>query len=107
MSGRAKFGLGQVVKHRTFPFRGVVFDVDPVFSSSEEWYQSIPAEERPVKNQPFYHLLAQNSEGWYEAYVSEQNLLVDESDDPIDHPSVSDIFDRDGKAYSIKSDLRH
>ena len=107
MSERAKFGLGQVVRHRTFPFRGVVYDVDPVFSSSEEWYQSIPAEERPLKNQPFYHLLAQNSEGWYEAYVSEQNLLVDESEDPIEHPSVHELFDRSGKAYSIKSDLRH
>ena len=107
MSGRAKFGLGQVVRHKTFPFRGVIYDVDPIFSSSEEWYQSIPQDQRPVKDQPFYHLLAQNAEGWYEAYVSEQNLQVDEDPDPINHPSVHDLFDRSGNAYQIKSDLRH
>lgn len=107
MSGRAKFGLGQVVRHKTFPFRGVIYDVDPIFSSSEEWYQSIPQDQRPVKNQPFYHLLAQNSEGWYEAYVSEQNLLVDEDPDPIEHPSVPELFERNGQRYQIKPDLRH
>jgi heat shock protein HspQ len=91
----AKFTLGQVVRHRTFPFRGVVFDVDPVFNNTEEWYQSIPAEVRPDKAQPFYHLLAENSESEYIAYVSEQNLLPDESGEPVRHPQVSEIFDQD------------
>ena len=107
MSGRAKFGLGQVVRHKTYPFRGVIYDVDPIFSSSEEWYQSIPLDQRPVKNQPFYHLLAQNSDGCYEAYVSEQNLQIDEDPDPVEHPSVTELFDRRGGTYEIKSDLRH
>ena len=71
-SKQAKFTIGQVVKHRVFPFRGVIFDVDPVFSNSEEWYQAIPAEVRPSKDQPFYHLLAENAESYYVAYVSEQ-----------------------------------
>ena len=74
-SKQAKFTIGQVVKHRVFPFRGVIFDVDPVFSNTEEWYEAIPAEVRPSKDQPFYHLLAENAESYYVAYVSEQNLL--------------------------------
>ena len=73
----AKFTIGQVVRHRLFSFRGIVFDIDPEFSNTEEWYQSIPAERRPRKDQPFYHLYAENSETEYVAYVSEQNLLVD------------------------------
>ena len=92
---QAKFTVGQVVKHRMFPFRGVIFDVDPVFSNSEEWYESIPAEVRPSKDQPFYHLLAENAESYYVAYVSEQNLLPDESGEPIRHSQVAEIFIKD------------
>ena len=88
----AKFRIGQVVRHRLFPFRGVVFDVDPQFSNSEEWYEAIPAEVRPRKDQPFYHLLAENSETEYIAYVSEQNLLEDESGKPMRHPQLRDMF---------------
>ncbi len=88
----AKFCIGQVVKHRLFPFRGVVYDVDPEFANTEEWYESIPSHIRPRKDQPFYHLLAENDDGYYEAYVSEQNLLVDDSGDPVDHPSIPDMF---------------
>ena len=88
----AKFRLGQVVRHRVFPFRGVIFDVDPTFSNSEDWYQAIPEEIRPAKNQPFYHLLAENAETEYIAYVSEQNLLPDESGEPVRHPQVRDLF---------------
>src|SRR5687768_810249 len=91
-SREAKFQIGQVVKHRLFSFRGVIFDVDPVFANTEEWWQSIPAEIRPRKDQPFYHLLAENSETTYIAYVSEQNLLVDESGKPIAHPQVAELF---------------
>lgn len=89
---RAKYGVGQVVRHRFFPFRGVVFDVDPTFTNTEEWYQAIPEEIRPSKDQPFYHLLAENAETEYIAYVSEQNLLPDESGEPVRHPQVRDLF---------------
>jgi heat shock protein HspQ len=91
---QAKFQIGQVVKHRIFPFRGVIFDVDPVFNNTEEWYASIPEEIRPRKDQPFYHLLAENAETTYVAYVSEQNLLVDDSGKPVSHPSIKDMFGR-------------
>ena len=90
----AKFAIGQVVRHRLFPFRGVVFDVDPQFSNTEEWYQSIPKEVRPRKDQPFYHLLAENSDTEYIAYVSEQNLLEDESGEPVRHPQLRELFDQ-------------
>ncbi len=104
----AKFSIGQVVRHRLFPFRGVIFDVDPQFANSEEWYQSIPAEVRPRKDQPFYHLLAENSETEYIAYVSEQNLLEDESGEPMRHPKILEMFDRqpDGH-YAPKRQSRH
>ncbi|MGD1933348.1 MAG: heat shock protein HspQ [Candidatus Phaeomarinobacter sp.] len=88
----AKFQIGQVVKHRLFPFRGVIFDVDPVFNNTEEWWLAIPEHLRPRKDQPFYHLLAENDETEYEAYVSEQNLLVDETGRPVRHPQVKEMF---------------
>ncbi len=90
----AKFGIGQVVKHRIYPFRGVIFDVDPIFNNTEEWWRSIPAEVRPAKDQPFYHLYAENEDSQYIAYVSEQNLLADESTEPVRHPQVSETFER-------------
>ena len=98
----AKYQIGQIVRHRFYPFRGVVFDVDPEYSNSDEWYDSIPEDIRPVKEQPFYHLLAENSESEYVAYVSEQNLLPDETGEPIRHPQVNDIFvrDEDGSYHS-------
>ncbi len=89
----AKFGIGQIVKHRLFSFRGVIFDVDPVFNNTEEWWNAIPAEIRPRKDQPFYHLLAENEDTEYVAYVSEQNLLVDDSGEPVRHPQVRDYFE--------------
>jgi len=89
----AKFALGQVVRHRVYPFRGVVFDVDPTFSNTDEWWESIPAEVRPRKDQPFYHLLAENDQDSYVAYVSEQNLLPDESGEPVGHPQLELMFD--------------
>jgi len=90
----ARFGIGDVVRHRIFDFRGVIFDVDPVFSNSDEWYEAIPEPIRPDKDQPFYHLLAENSETAYVAYVSQQNLVADDSDEPIDHPAIAAMFDR-------------
>ena len=91
----AKFKLGEVVRHRVFPFRGVIFDIDPQFNNTEEWWLSIPENVRPRKDQPFYHLLAENAETEYIAYVSEQNLLPDTSGEPIRHPQVAEMFDRD------------
>jgi heat shock protein HspQ len=88
----AKYHIGQVVRHRVYPFRGVIFDVDPEFDNSEEWYASIPADIRPSKNQPFYHLFAQNDETEYVAYVSEQNLLEDASSEPLRHPEIDEVF---------------
>jgi heat shock protein HspQ len=89
---RAKYHLGQIVRHRKHPFRGVVFDVDPVFSNTEDWYRSIPEDSRPRKDQPFYHLLAENDQSFYVAYVSEQNLIADYSGKPVDHPDLADLF---------------
>jgi heat shock protein HspQ len=90
----AKFGIGQVVKHRIYPFRGVIYDVDPTFANTEEWWRSIPADVRPSKDQPFYHLYAENADSQYIAYVSEQNLLPDDSGEPVRHPRVHEAFER-------------
>lgn len=90
----AKYSLGQVVRHRNHPFRGVVFDVDPRFANSEDWYEAIPADKRPPKNQPFYHLLAENDDDYCIAYVSEQNLVPDNIGGPVDHPDLPDLFGR-------------
>lgn len=90
----AKFFIGQVVKHRVFPFRGVIFDVDPQFNNSEEWYQSIPEDIRPIKEQPYYHLFAESEEDSYIAYVSQQNLLPDESGKPVNHPDIGAILEK-------------
>ncbi len=104
----AQFGIGEVVRHRMFDFRGVIFDVDPVFANSEEWYEAIPEGIRPRKDQPFYHLLAENAESNYIAYVSQQNLVPDDSDEPVDHPAIGGLFDRlaDGR-YRLRREHRH
>lgn len=88
----AKFQIGDVVRHRLYSFRGVIFDVDPVFSNTEEWWLAIPEDVRPAKDQPYYHLLAENEDSTYVAYVSEQNLLVDETGAPVSHPEVMELF---------------
>jgi heat shock protein HspQ len=104
----ARFGIGDVVRHRVFDFRGVIFDVDPVFANSEEWYESIPVDVRPRKDQPFYHLLAENADNSYMAYVSQQNLLPDDDNGPVSHPAIAGIFDEstDGR-YRLKTVHRH
>jgi heat shock protein HspQ len=92
----AKFGIGQVIRHRVHAFRGVVFDVDPEFADSEVSYEKINLiEGRQRKDQPFYYLFAENEQTPYIAYVSEQNLLADTSDEPVSHPQVDDMFERD------------
>lgn len=104
----AKFAIGQVVKHRRYPFRGVIYDVDPEFANTEEWWLSIPEELRPRKDQPFYHLFAENAETEYVAYVSEQNLIPDTSGDPVRHPQVEETFERDiDGVYRARAPIRH
>ena len=101
---RAKFSIGDIVKHKYFDFRGVIYDVDFEFNNSEKWYRSIPKSVRPRKDQPFYHLLAENNEITYEAYVSEQNLITDNSEEPVQHPLVKEIFsEKKGSAYYKRS----
>src|SRR6478609_2178719 len=102
----ARFAIGDVVRHKIFDFRGVVFDVDPFFANSDEWYEAIPEALRPSKDQPFYHLMAENAETTYVAYVSQQNLIVDDSDEPIEHPAIGTMFDRlEGGRYRLRPDL--
>jgi heat shock protein HspQ len=105
---RARFSIGDVVRHRLFAFRGVVFDIDPVFANSEEWYQSIPEDIRPPRDQPFYHLLAENEESSYVAYVSQGNLVADADGGPVDHPNVAELFDqfKEGR-YRMRRSLTH
>lgn len=100
----AQFAIGDVVKHRLFDFRGVIYDVDPVFANSEEWYDAIPEHIRPAKDQPFYHLLAENQESSYIAYVSQQNLVPDADGEPIEHPAIPAMFSRskDGR-YQLRN----
>lgn len=104
----ARFSIGDVVRHRMFDFRGVVFDIDPIFANSEAWYDAIPEGIRPAKDQPFYHLLAEGPDEHYVAYVSQQNLLGDDSGDPVDHPGIGSLFDmREPGRYALKAKLRH
>ena len=100
----AKFAIGDVVRHRVFPFRGVIFDVDPEFANTEEWWNAIPAEIRPARDQPFYHLFAENEEAEYVAYVSEQNLVIDDSGQPIRHPLVRALMNVDEGHYRWKEE---
>ncbi|MDR2858155.1 MAG: heat shock protein HspQ [Novosphingobium sp.] len=105
---KARFAIGDVVRHRLYDFRGVVFDIDPVFANSEEWYQSIPADARPAREQPYYHLLAESGDASYVAYVSQQNLLGDGEGGPVEHPSLAQLFDAfDGARYPLRHGLTH
>lgn len=104
----ARFAVGDVVRHRLFSFRGVIFDVDPEFANSEEWWESIPEAVRPAKEQPFYHLLAENDESSYVAYVSQQNLEHDDSDLPIHHPAIGQLFNAfEQGRYILKREHKH
>ncbi len=103
----AKYQIGQVVRHRLFDFHGVVFDVDPVFANTDEWYEAIPEEVRPAKNQPYYHLFAENDRTHYVAYVSEQNLKADESNRRVMHPDIPNMFEMTDTGYVLKSVQRN
>ena len=105
---KTRFAIGDIVRHRLYDFRGVIFDIDPVFANSEEWYQAIPADARPSREQPYYHLLAENAESSYVAYVSQQNLLADGDGGPVDHPSLQQLFeDFNGERYQLRRGLTH
>ena len=102
------FNIGDIVKHRIYPFRGVIVDVDPEFSNTEEWYQSIPAEIRPSRDQPYYHLMAENTETFYTAYVSQQNLVDDGDNGPLEHPDLDEIFSGMEKGkYHLRNEVRN
>ena len=108
LHSRARFAIGDVVRHRVFDFRGVVFDIDPVFANSEDWYEAIPEGMRPRRDQPFYHLLAENEDSSYVAYVSQQNLLEDSAGGPVEHPSVPQLFENFlGGRYRLRRSLTH
>lgn len=100
----ARFAIGDVVRHRIFPFRGVVFDIDPEFANTEEWWNAIPAAIRPDRDQPFYHLFAENDDTEYVAYVSEQNLVPDDSGQPFRHPQVRALMDVSDGHYRWKQE---
>ena len=102
------FNIGDIVKHRIYPFRGVIVDVDAEFSNTEEWYQSIPAEVRPSRKQPYYHLMAENTETFYTAYVSQQNLVGDGDNGPLEHPDLEEIFNGIDKGkYLLRNEARN
>ncbi len=102
----AKFAIGQIVQHKIHKFRGVIFDIDAEFANTDEWWERIPEEQRPAKEQPFYHLFAENDTSYYIAYVSEQNLVPDETGEPVDHPDVEEVFGAmDGDQYQIGAEL--
>lgn len=108
IKSRARYAIGDVVRHKVFDFRGVVFDIDPVFANSDEWYEAIPAEVRPIREQPFYHLLAENGDSSYIAYVSQQNLQEDGDGGPVDHPSVTELFEEFAKGrYQLRRSMTH
>ena len=102
------FNIGDIVKHRIYPFRGVIIDVAPEFSNTEEWYQSIPAEIRPSRKQPYYHLMAENTETFYTAYVSQQNLVKDGENGPLEHPDIQEMFSGIDKGkYQLRNEVRN
>ena len=93
---RAKFAVGELVEHRLFGYRGVIFDADPVFEGSDEWYEEM-ARSRPPKDAPWYHVLVHGAT--HTTYVAERNLTADESHEPVRHPQLSLYFTdfRDGR----------
>ena len=104
----AKFSIGNIVKHKFLNFRGVIFDLDPSFNNTEEWYNSIPKNFRPRKDQPFYHVFAENDDVFYTAYVSQQNLIADDSNSPVDHPDVKEFFGPfKGQSYEVRETSRN
>ena len=107
-SNKAHFAIGEVVRHKLYGFRGVVFDIDPVFANSDEWYEAIPEDVRPRREQPYYHQHAENQEASYVAYVSQQNLAEDAEGGPVDHPSLPQLFETfEAGRYRLRRGLAH
>ncbi|MBN8552619.1 MAG: heat shock protein HspQ [Caulobacterales bacterium] len=100
----AKFAIGQVVRHRILPIRGVVVDVDPEFGHGDAWWNALPAEDRPARHRPFYHVIAEGLDHDRAAYVSEQHLVADASGEPIRHRDAGLQFAgfQDGR-YRVRS----
>lgn len=88
---RAEFNVGDLVHHKRFDYRGVIVDVDPVFQSTEEWYEAV-AKSRPPKDKPWYHVLVDGTD--QTTYVAERHLEPDDSEDPIRHPLIGHFFSR-------------
>lgn len=101
-ASKARFGVGEIIHHRRFDYRGVVADVDPTFQGTEEWYESM-ATSRPPKDAPWYHVLVHDAE--HMTYVAERNLELAEDDAPITHPLIEHFFDdhRDGRYHTKQS----
>ena len=101
-NARGRFGVGQVICHRLFDYRGAIIDVDPVFQGSDEWYDSM-SKTRPPKDEPWYHVLVH--EATHRTYVAERNLEPDESHQPISHPEIGDFFSefRGGRYITLRT----
>ena len=98
---KAKFRIGQIVHHKLFDYTGVIFDIDPFFQSSDEWYEQV-ARSRPPKNKPWYHVLVHTAE--HTTYVAEQNLNLEKNPKAIQHPLINFFFTKfDGSQYHLKS----
>ena len=101
MSNKAKFKIGQVIHHKLFDYTGVVFDIDPIFQGSEEWYEQV-ARSHPPKNEPWYHVLVHDTE--HTTYVAERNLDLQENPKAIQHPLINSLFVKfDGLQYHLKN----
>ncbi len=89
MNGMSKFRMGQRVRHKLFDYRGVVLDIDPTFSGTDEWYENLsPAQ--PEKKQPWYHVLVHDTD--HITYVPEKNIDLDLSEEPFVHPALDQFF---------------
>ncbi len=100
---QAKFEVGQIIHHKLFDYAGVIFDVDPVFSGTDEWYEAV-AKSRPPKDAPWYHVLVHESA--QTTYVAERNLEASEEPQRIVHPFMDSLFGRlEGRRYIPKQQM--
>lgn len=97
------YAVGQIIEHKLLGFRGVIFDIDPVFMLSDEWYERT-ASSRPSQDQPWYHVLVHN--GVQSAYVAQQNLSEASCNEQINHPALGEYFTSfDGQQYATYENL--
>ncbi|MGH7930242.1 MAG: heat shock protein HspQ [Candidatus Binatia bacterium] len=98
---KAAFSIGQIVHHKLFGYRGVIFDVDPQFLGTDEWYETV-AGSRPPRNRPWYHVLVDGQPA--QTYVAERNLEPDESREPVEHPLLDHYFKTlENGVYSLRA----